>query len=247
MASARIPALLSALVGLGLTASIYAQGAAPAAAPAVKTAAPPDTEKPAILAPTASAETKSAAEPRRNRAISPEVAAQLRANTPKFSPAPPKPEPKPESQVDLREVDKPRNGIIRLDPVYVREPREAVLSERAVNTPAGLADIAMRRYISEFDRALNRITLPLVGSSAVDRALAMYSEDERLQNMASLKDSANATAKSDPAAGEYVRRQTQQTFMRTSDFGWSSSNSKTWQSEAGAAVRAAGNQPGQRQ
>ena len=46
------------------------------------------------------------------------------------------------------------------------------------HTEKGLTDIAMRRYISDVDRALNRWTLPLFGSSKEARALAMYAEDE---------------------------------------------------------------------
>jgi hypothetical protein len=158
--------------------------------------------------------------PKRVRAISPEVAKQLSAMTPKYNPAAPKPVPKPEEELpDLRETDKPKNGIIRLPKYVVQEARPVVLSERAVNTKQGLADLAVRRYMSEADRALNRFTLPLFGTSMQDRALLMYGEDERLQNMAELNDNAATAAKSDPAAGAYIRREAEKTFMRTSDFG----------------------------
>ena len=157
----------------------------------------------------------------KRRAISPEVAAQLGAVTPKYAPPPPRPAPLPEEeQVDLREIDKPKNGIIRLPKYIVQEPKSPVLTERAINTPKGIAEIAMRRYISEADRALNRFTLPLFGSSMEARAMAMYAEDERLKNMSELSDAAKAAGKSDPAAGEYVRREAQKTYLRSSDFGW---------------------------
>lgn len=245
MVSARIPALLSAIAGFGLALGVHAQSApAPStpSAPAPRTA-PPAEISPALDPAAVQAENNAPTGVRRNRAISPEVAAQLAANTPKFSPPPPKPAPKPEEQVDMREIDRPRNDIPRLDPVYVREPRDIVLKERDVSTSAGLADIAVRRYLSEVDRAMNRVTIPLFGSSSVDRAIAMYNEDERLQNMATLQDAAQTAAKSDPAAGEYVRKQAQQTFMRSSDFGWSGGGPRGWTSEAGAAVRAVGGQP----
>ena len=80
----------------------------------------------------------------------------------------------------------------------------------------------MRRYISDVDRALNRFTLPLFGSSKEARALAMYAEDERLRNMAELQDTATAVSQADAAAGTYIRRESEKTFMRSSDFGWSS-------------------------
>ena len=171
-------------------------------------------------APTATKESAAPAAPRR-RAISPEVAAQHSAVTPKYAPPAPKPAPTPEEeQIDMREVDKPKNGIVRLPKYIVQEPKSPVFTERVVNTQKGLADIAVRRYMSEADRALNRFTLPLFGTSMQARALAMYAEDERLDNMAKLNDAAATAGKSDPAAGEYIRKETQKTFLRSSDFGW---------------------------
>lgn len=161
---------------------------------------------------------------KRSRAISPEVAATLSANTPRYAPPPPTPPPTPANELpDLRDIDKPRNQIIRLPDYVVQERKPVVLSERAVHTRAGLADIAVRRYISDVDRALNRFTLPLFGSSAEARALAMYEEDERLRNMADLADNAAMVSTSDKAAGAYVKREAEKTYLRSSDFGWRNS------------------------
>lgn len=178
-----------------------------------------------ILAPRSAEEAPKASTPKRTRAISSEVAAALTAASPKYSPPPPKPEPKPEEEkVDLRDVDKPKNGIVRLPKYIVQEPKPPVFTERAINTQKGLTDIAVRRYISDADRALNRFTLPLFGTSAEQRALAMYAEDERLKNMADLNDAANTASKSDPAAGSYIRREAQKTYLRTSEFSWGGGN-----------------------
>lgn len=122
----------------------------------------------------------------------------------------------------MREIDKPKNQIVRLPKYIVQEPRPAVFSERAIHTEKGLTDIAMRRYISDVDRALNRWTLPLFGTSKEARALAMYAEDERLRHMAEMEATAASVSQADAAAGEYIRRESEKTFMRTSDFGWSS-------------------------
>jgi hypothetical protein len=160
---------------------------------------------------------------KRTRAVSPEVAAALAAAAPKYEPPAPKPAPKPEEELpDMRDIDKPKNTIIRLPKVIVQEPRPPVFTERAIHTEKGLTDIAMRRYISDVDRALNRFTLPLFGTSKESRAMAMYAEDERLRNMSELEDTAAAVSKADAAAGTYIRRETEKTFMRSSDFGWSS-------------------------
>jgi hypothetical protein len=160
------------------------------------------------------------AKPRRHRAISPEVAAQLSAATPKFTPPPPKPPPPPEEdQPDLRDTDKPKNGIIRL-PKYVVRDRPVVLSEHAVNTQAGLASLAMKKYFNQPYWALNSFTLPLFGTSPEKQALAMYAEDERLKNMAELSDDARMVGSADKEQGKYVKKQVDATYVRPGDFDW---------------------------
>lgn len=160
----------------------------------------------------------------KRRAISPEVSAALSSVAPKYTPPPPKPEPKPESeQVDMRDIDKPKNTIVRLPKYIVTEQKPPVFSERAITTDKGLADLAVARYISEVDRAMNRFTIPLFGTSMQQRALAMYAEEERLKNMSDLRANAVDAAKTDPAAGAYILRATRDTYMRTSDFGWQGS------------------------
>ena len=148
---------------------------------------------------------------------------------PKFE-APKPVEKKPvvveEDLPDMRDLDKPRNGIIRLEKFIVREAKPPVFRERDVNTKKGLTDLAMRRYISDFDRALNLASLPFVGRLTEQRALAMYAEDERLKNMADLSDAANTASKSDAAAGTYINRESQKTYMRSRDFGWSNDAKK---------------------
>ncbi len=201
--------LLTATLAATTPSSLPAQNAVPVSATPILNAAPSAAPAPET--------------PRRRRAISGEVAAALAAATPKYTPPPPKPPPTPEAeQIDLRDVDKPKNTIVRLPKYIVREQKPPVFRERDINTAKGLTAIAMGRYISDADRAMNRFTLPLFGSSKESRALAMYAEDERLQNMSDLRDAATNASKSDAAAGTYIRRESQKTFLRTSDFGWSS-------------------------
>lgn len=180
-----------------------------------------DTVSP-ILAP-APAEPAPAPGARRPRTVSSDVAAALAAAAPKYEALPPKPEPKPEAeQVDLREVDKPKNTIVRLPTYMVREQKPPVFRERDIYTKKGLEEIAMRRYISDADRALNGFALPFIGASLQARAMAMYQEDERLRNMTDLHNNAVDAARVDRAGGEYIRKEAQKTFLRSSDFGWSS-------------------------
>jgi hypothetical protein len=200
------PLLACALLAAAMPAAVRAQTPAPA------------SPSP-LLAPKKEEEKTSA--PRRTRVISPEVAAALAAASPKYTPPPPKPEPKPEEELpDMRDIDKPANGIIRLKKFEVREARPPIFTERAIHTQKGLTDIAMKRYITETDRVLNRFRIPFLTMTNEARALAMYAEDERLQNMASLDEAAAAAAKSDTAQGTYILKEAQKTFLRSSDFGW---------------------------
>jgi hypothetical protein len=189
------------------------------ALPPVSPAQTPPAASP-LLAPKQEADKPAA--PRRTRVISPEVAAALAAASPTFSSLPPpKPAPKPEEELaDARELDKPKNGIVRLDPMIVREQRPAIFSERAIHTKKGLTDIAMKRYLTETDRVLNRFRIPFLTMTNEERALAMYAEDERLQNMSDLREAAAAASKSDAAQGTYILKEAQKTYLRSSDFGW---------------------------
>ncbi|MGH7944701.1 MAG: hypothetical protein ACREH8_16145 [Opitutaceae bacterium] len=182
----------------------------------VRPAAPP------ALSPVEAEKAPPPATSKRTRAVSPGVAAALAAASPKYTP-PPKAEPKREEELpDMREIDKPKNAIVRLPKYIVQEPKSPVFTERSIHTEKGLTEIAMRRYVSDVDRALNRFTLPLFGTSKEARALAMYAEDERLRNMSELEDTATAVSAADAAAGTYIRRESEKTFMRSSDFGWTS-------------------------
>jgi len=156
---------------------------------------------------------------KRSRSISPEVAAALAAGMPKYDP--PKPvAPKDEEDLpDMRDVDKPRNQIIRLPDYVVREKRPPVFRERDINTTKGLSALAMKRYFSETARALNRYTIPLFGMSQEAYANMLYAEDERLENIASLKSTA-ADLKALGADGTAISREVDRTYIRTSDYGY---------------------------
>jgi len=135
---------------------------------------------------------------------------------PKYNP-PPKPNPADED-VDLRDVDKPKNGIIRLPKYTVQEKKPPVFRERDIYSRSGLAELAKIRYST--GTGLNRVTLPLFGTSPEARAMAMYAEDERLNNMSELKDNARDIGYLDAADGAYIKRITDETYMRNSGSGY---------------------------
>jgi hypothetical protein len=213
--SLRARVAVALALGFG-TALGRAQDASPAAAPAKASDSPivsgVGPEKPA--APTVGSAT------RHHRVISSDVAAQLSAATPKYTPPPPKPTTPPEEEPDMRDLDKPKNGIIRLPKYVVTEKPPPMLTERAVYTKSGLADLAKKRYLTEGYRAFNGFTLPLFGISPEAQAMAMYEEDERLRNMAALTDDARMVSTTDKAAGLYIKRQVDETYMRAPDFDW---------------------------
>ncbi|MEO5959694.1 MAG: hypothetical protein ABIZ49_13845, partial [Opitutaceae bacterium] len=107
--------------------------------------------------------------------------------------------------------------------------RPPIFSERAITTDKGIKDIAVLRYISEVDRAMNRFRIPLISGFTAGsgtnpeeaRALAMYAEDERLKNISTMKDAAGLVSARDGAEGSYILRDVQKTFMRTPTFGGS--------------------------
>lgn len=199
----RLSVFFPLLAGLTLAGNGYGQNSSPVR--------PPDSE--ALLTTPPSA-------PKKERPISSGVASALAASMPKYNP-PPKPNPNDED-VDLRDIDKPRNGIIRLPKYTVQEKKPPVFRERDIFTRSGLADLAKSRYLTATDRMLNRVTLPLFGTSSEARAMAMYAEDERLNNMSDLKETARDVGYLDAAEGAYIKRVTDQTYMRDSGFGYDS-------------------------
>jgi hypothetical protein len=200
------------------------------AAPAVFAAEPAATKKTdepalpaALAAPKPANPAPTTGEVPRARTVSPSVAAILATQVPKFDPN----APKPKSRLDPSELpattdtQNPANKIIRLPEYMVLERRNGIPNETVVLTKKGLEEMAYKRYInSEIDRALNRFTLPFFGTSAKERAVQMYREDERLRNMADVADMARIASLTDAAAGMYIKKVGDQTYMRTSDFGY---------------------------
>jgi len=143
--------------------------------------------------------------------VSSSTAAMVIGGLPKYSP--PKP-PLPEKTLaeefpDLRDVDKPKNKIIRLPRYMVRAPKSPILTEREILTDAQKTALAMKKYAG-----LGR--LPLNARIAKQ----LYQQDERLQNMADLKDIAGAVKSGgDSTEGAYILRQSQDTYMNGLDWG----------------------------
>lgn len=159
-------------------------------------------------------------------AISSELAATLAVGRPKFSPPPPPVEQKAEDELpDMRDLDKPRNGIIRLPKMVVQGSRPPIFTEKKLYTQKAFAALLAKRYYSEgylaFSRVIGYTPLALIFPTAESSALARYQEEERLKNMSDLSDAATLAAKAgDKADSEYIKAQSTDTYMRRMDWGY---------------------------
>ena len=177
----------------------------------------PETASPAAAQP--SITPTQAPKFKRERIVSEGLASSLAASMPKYNPPP---KPKPDDDVDARDVDKPRNGIIRLPKYTVQEKKPPIFRERDIYTKGGLADVARKRYLTRLDLALNRFYIPFLSASPEERAMAMYAEDERLNNISEFKDAARTVSHSDPAEGAYIKRLSDETYLRSGGSGYES-------------------------
>ena len=154
-----------------------------------------------------------------------DIANALVDSMPKYNP--PKPDDGPLTSDPSAETDQPKNGIIRLPKYQVFRDRSPVFTERNSYTKEGLEALAIKRYLGDWDsKVLDRWSIPFLTMSEGDRALQMYNEDERLANIRDLNSEAYIiSATGDPAEGEFIKKATQDTYMRSMDWGWGAKGS----------------------
>lgn len=80
-------------------------------------------------------------------------------------------------------IDKPKNKIIRLPEFLVQEERLPNFREQDIYTPGALQEIALKRYLSDFGRALNAWRIPIIGGAVDGYAMALWEQDERQRVM----------------------------------------------------------------
>jgi hypothetical protein len=212
----RLPSLVPACLALGFATAGWAQ--APVSPSAESTGATPPAVESAPAGP-ATIPDPVPAKPKHARVLSNEVAASLATWMPKYNP--PKPvEPKAEEDAaDLRDTDRPKNAIIRLPKYVVTEPKPPVFRDHDLHTKEEMADLALRRH--------RGLALGNLGGLNQPVALMMYQEQERLDNIADLKDDAKTAKRSGDSAGaDYISREAARTYYRPSDFGWNSETPK---------------------
>ena len=185
------------LAAVGLSMSVSASAAAEDA----KSDSPPPIFRsaPATPARKLAAPVKAAPAP---RVISPEIAAALASDIPKYQP------PAPAGQSPAQAATHPKNQIPRLPatrlPTYtVRESKYRGLSDREVSSDQVFTDMEVKHYLTEFDYGfLNRFTIPLFGvASKESRAMEAYERDEWKDAFGELKGFTKLES-TEPSAGK---------------------------------------------
>ena len=178
-----------------------------AALAAAEPASPPVKETPAAPTP-----------PTPPRAVSSSTSDLLKSALPKNTFVKP-PEKKPETELpDLRDLDKPRNEIVRLPPYLVRERRPPVFRARDFLDEAGRIALGMKRHPGLGAFPLSRLNAPT--------ALLMTQEEERLEDMTAFNDLIRTAGVSDPATRDKLKVLWQQTYLR--DNSWVVQRGVSW-------------------
>ncbi|MFT3783005.1 MAG: hypothetical protein QM790_13435 [Nibricoccus sp.] len=155
--------------------------------------------------------------PPKKHAVSGDVSKSVTSGF-KYNPPPPE---KPEEElVDMREIDKPRNQIIRLPKYVVEAQKPPVFTDRNLYSKEMLRRLAYRRYVTGLNRSLNSFRLPLIGGGVDAYATMMYEAEERQAAMADMNDKVSMYLISgDKAEAQKQNNDNQDTFMRRSEQG----------------------------
>ena len=154
------------------------------------------------------------------RIHSAELSDALVNSMPKYTPAKPAP-PKPAAETD----DTPKNGVVRLPKYVVHDSTPPIFTKKDVMTEQERKEEAMRQYIIDtkdmpgFAAAMSKFLFQ-------DNASQQYADAERASNIASLRSDASAAAVGgDAAESNFIRQQSNDTYLRRSD--WAPIGSRT--------------------
>jgi hypothetical protein len=150
---------------------------------------------------------------------SPEVAAAL-AGIKFEAPATEKKKEEVPDDVDLRDIDRPRNAIIRLPKYIVEGERPPIFAEKEINTKKGLAELAVNRYLSTIHQGLNRYHLPALFGGISNEALAMemYHDNERLEAIKDYDEKVSLFRAAGEKDADALKKEADATFMRRGEF-----------------------------
>jgi hypothetical protein len=153
------------------------------------------------------------AQKKRNRAISGETSSLLSAGYKYSPPKPVEPAIDEDELVDQRDLDKPRNEIIRLPKYMVEGVRPPVFAEKNLYTKQDFSTLVIQRYLGK--NGLNKYQLGKTGEAY---AMQMYWDDERLKNMVEGdKQVSLYRVGGDEAKAAKVEEENRSMFLRTND------------------------------
>jgi len=147
--------------------------------------------------------------------VSGETAGRVSTGLPKFTPRKTT-DGKTETELpDLREIDKPKNGIIRLPQYTVTKPKEKKLpgfKVREMLTYKGLVELALKQKPG--------LRFGNIFGMNNGIALEMYLEQEHLDDLAEIADAvANARNSGDPVGGDFLAQERYRLAYRPSVVG----------------------------
>jgi len=210
-----------ALAAIGAKAQSAAPSATSAsAAPASDTAnspvftPPPAAPLPALKAP--ASDDDDHGDPRRIQSA--ELANALVNSLPHYDPPKPVALKTEEPEADLRDADKPKNGIVRLPKYVVHATPPPIFTEKDVMTEKARKELAMKQYIID-TKDMPSFAAAMAQLLFQANASQQYADAERLGNIASLSSDASAAALSgDKAESDFIRAQSNDTYLRRTDW-----------------------------
>lgn len=115
--------------------------------------------------------------------------------------------------------DQPKNTIVRLPKVVVRETKPPIFTERELYTKQGLTDLAIQRYVGiDPAKAPNGTVANIERFLFQGYANQQYADNERQGAIAGANDmAAIAAASGDSGESEYIKRASNDTFLRSLD------------------------------
>ena len=211
--------LCSALFALAAVAARAQTAAAPDDTASSPVFTPQAAASPVITAPSPAQEDDHGDT---RRIKSSELSGALMSSMPKYSP--PKPEaPKPEAPA----ADQPKNGVVRLPKYVVRDAPPPIFTKKGIMTDAERKEAAMKQYIID---TKDMPTLAAFMSQTLFQANAsqQYADAERASNISSLRsDASSARISGDGAESDFIRQQSNDTYLRRSDWAPIGSGTKT--------------------
>jgi hypothetical protein len=157
------------------------------------------------------------------RIQSSELSSALMSSIPKYSPPKPEP-PKP----DVSPADQqPKNGVVRLPKYVVHDQAPPIFTKKDVMTDEERKQLAMKQYIID-TKDMPTLAAYMSDMLFQDNASQQYADAERASNISSLRSDASAARISgDGAESDFIRAQSNDTYLRRSDWAPIGSSTKT--------------------